>query len=132
MKTVLMICLFMLVAGYAHAYEGITYYGANISAKDRISSSGARLTTVKQILRQDRANYYKFNKRDAEDEDDGYFKSAKNRALFDKANITFTPQSITNSLKKKILGSGSVLITVFILDKDTIDIQEGLPPKNAS
>lgn len=132
MKIFLIVFLFILVAGYAQAYDGITYYGTEISSKDRVSSKGVRLTTLRQILRQDRANYYKFNKRDSNDQSDGFFTSAKNRQIFDTAKITITPENISKSLKQKILGSGSVLITVFILDNNLIDIQEGLPPPNAS
>ena len=127
MKTFIIICLLTLIAGSAHAYDGITYYGTKISAQDRVSSSGTPLTTIRQILRQDRANYYKFNKRNSEDQSDGFFNSAKNRQIFESAKITFTPTNIGKSLKQKILKGKPVLITVFLLDNNTIDVQEGLP-----
>jgi len=63
-----------------HEVENFTAY---ISAKDLKNSSGQALTSGGSALRQDRANYFKFNKKDSMD-DAGtakFFKSASNRAL---------------------------------------------------
>jgi len=72
-------------------------YTALISAQDRQSSTGEALTSGVAVLQQDRANFFKFNKKDAID-DAGtaeFFKSAKNRALI--------PAMIKNSLAKGMI-----------------------------
>ncbi|MEE9374714.1 MAG: hypothetical protein V3V04_00095, partial [Rhizobiaceae bacterium] len=48
------------------------------------NSKGKRLTKLWQILRQDRANYHRFKKRDAYDQWDGFFNSAANRAIAER------------------------------------------------
>ena len=59
------------------------FYEARLSAQDHTTSDGAKLSDVASILRQDRANYHKFKKRDADDQTDDFFSSAKNRVLID-------------------------------------------------
>ncbi len=59
-------------------------YTARLSARDHFNSSGERLTSAAAIIRQDRANFHKFGKRDAEDEADSFFASAHNRELLEK------------------------------------------------
>ena len=56
-----------------------TYY-ARLSAQDHFNSQGRRLTTAAAIIRQDRANFHRFNRRDIEDESDRFFRVAENRA----------------------------------------------------
>jgi hypothetical protein len=55
-------------------------YVARLSAADHFNSRGERLSSAAAIIRQDRANFYLFGKRDAEDEDDAFFASKDNRA----------------------------------------------------
>ncbi|MFO1352146.1 MAG: hypothetical protein U1F68_16270 [Gammaproteobacteria bacterium] len=62
----------------------IERYSARLSAQDHFNSNGERLSSPAAIIRQDRANYHKFGKRDDEDEDDNYFAEASNRALLEK------------------------------------------------
>ena len=57
--------------------EGVSYR-ARLRAGDHFNSRGARLTTVADILRQDRANYYK-GKGDGEDAADPHFRSFEGR-----------------------------------------------------
>ena len=72
------------MAGLAAAQDGATLYQARLSEQDHVSSRGVKLTTVAAILRQDRANYHKFNKRDFDDQHDPFFASAGNRGLLEK------------------------------------------------
>lgn len=118
----LIMLLLLLCGGIVFAYDGITFYGAEISNRDRYNSNGERLTTVRDILRQDRANYYKFGLRDPVDQSDGYFKTKEKRSLFDSARITISPE-----LASRIVNGGSVLISVFVLTPNQIDVQPGLP-----
>ncbi len=55
-----------------------TYY-ASLSAWDHIDGRGRRLTSVSDILRQDRANYHHRNLRDPSDIGDKYFRKEVNR-----------------------------------------------------
>jgi len=71
-------------AGSSHADELLETYTARLSKRDHYNSSGTRLTSAAAIIRQDRANFHKFNKRDPEDENDRFFASADNRALMER------------------------------------------------
>lgn len=111
----------------SEAYDGITYYGCNLSAKDRVNSAGKKLTSIRDILAQDRANVHKFGKRDRVDEIDRYCTTAAKRRIFQKARI-----KISKALLKRILSGKDSEVTVFILDKNTIDVQAGLPDPNVN
>ena len=54
-------------------------YTARLSEQDHFSSDGVRLTSPAAIIRQDRANYFKFHRADPEDESDRYFDTAEHR-----------------------------------------------------
>jgi hypothetical protein len=70
-----------LGASPAHAQPPpLETYQARLSAQDHFNSNGVRLTTVAEIIRQDRANYYVYGKRDAEDQPDEFFSNEANRA----------------------------------------------------
>ncbi|MEM7697311.1 MAG: hypothetical protein AAF236_02775 [Verrucomicrobiota bacterium] len=59
-------------------------YVAQISRDDQHNSSGQRLTTAAAILRQDRANYHRFNIRDKPDQDDELFADKANRLALEQ------------------------------------------------
>jgi hypothetical protein len=126
-KLIALVALTVLFASTAAmAYDGITFYGANLSAHDRVSSTGVALTSVPAILQQDRANYYKFNKRDPQDQPDGFFTTVNKRLLFQNATIKIDP-----SLKKKILNGTVGLVAVWVYDDHTMEVTEGLPAQGA-
>lgn len=58
-------------------------YVAFLGPDDHFNSNGQRLTEPWQVIRQDRANYYK-GIRDPGDEGDGYFSDIANRALMEQ------------------------------------------------
>lgn len=62
--------------------EYVDSYEATFSRNDFFSSSGKKLSGAASIIQQDRANYYKFNKRDGSDtaSQSRFFQNAKNRA----------------------------------------------------
>ncbi len=83
-------------AGSNHACTFTTY----ISKQDLVNSSGKKLSTVGQVLRQDRANYHN-DTGDMNDEDDYCdFDSADARARFEKA---VNRSSISSNTKRAIL-----------------------------
>ncbi len=63
-----------------HAQDRVlNEYTARLSEQDHFSSDGVRLTSPAAIIRQDRANFYKFHRADPEDEADRYFDTAEHR-----------------------------------------------------
>ena len=64
---------------HAQRAEVLNEYTARLSEQDHFSSDGVRLTSPAAIIRQDRANYYKFHRADPEDEGDRYFNTAEHR-----------------------------------------------------
>lgn len=56
-----------------------TYY-AELGRWDHFNSNGERLRSAAAIIRQDRANYHKFHRRDVGDQGDHFFDDAGNRA----------------------------------------------------
>jgi hypothetical protein len=99
--------LFVLVTAFlsaspactAHAQgrgEFIESYTARLSARDHYNTSGERLQSAAEIIRQDRANFYVYGLRDSEDEPDSYFSSKRNRARLEELleNGRTTPDAI--------------------------------------
>lgn len=81
-KYLLFILASLSLAGWAHAEEGVRYI-TYLSNKDHYNSNGERLTSVADILRQDRANFHK-GRGDRGDEDDGgIFATTRGRAKFE-------------------------------------------------
>lgn len=86
-------------------------YTARLSSKDHFNSDGVRLKSVADIIRQDRANYHKFNVRDNDDRGDNFFNDKDNRgriaAMLEKGNIdNATTESILN-------GTPVVLVNIY-------------------
>lgn len=69
----------------AQACPGPVTYKAVISSSDLQNSSGQNLTTLGRIVRQDRANYHKWGRRDAGDEPDAVLADEKLRAALESA-----------------------------------------------
>lgn len=66
------------------AEKPIESYYARLSAEDHFNSSGERLTTAAAIIRQDRANFHVYGKRDQEDGSDYTFSDKANRARLER------------------------------------------------
>jgi hypothetical protein len=62
----------------------IETYRAFLGSADHFNSRGVRLTEPWQIIRQDRANYHRFNVRDPGDQSDVFFDSIANRARMEQ------------------------------------------------
>ena len=62
--------------------EYVDSYQATFSRNDFFSSSGKKLSGAASIIQQDRANYYKYHRRDESDtaSQSRFFQNAKNRA----------------------------------------------------
>jgi hypothetical protein len=90
----------------------IETYTARLSSRDHRSSTGTKLTDPAAIIRQDRANFHKFGKRDSEDQYDSFFSKASNR---DKLEKLLKNGSISPTARKSVL-NGTPLIRVKIYD----------------
>ena len=83
--TLLLSCSLFAVATPSFAQsDPVESYCATLSARDHKASDGYPLDNAAAIIRQDRANYHRFNKRDRGDENDSLFSSADNRALLEQ------------------------------------------------
>ncbi|CAN5798145.1 hypothetical protein BH09VER1_BH09VER1_48480 [soil metagenome] len=88
----------------------IETYVAHLGERDHVSSAGASLTTAAAILRQDRANFHKFNKKDAPDGNDQFLASAENRELLE---TLLAKGEIDQATEKAIInGTPTVVVTL--------------------
>lgn len=86
-------------------------YCAQLSARDHFNSNGQRLTTAAAIIRQDRANFHKFGKRDPGDENDSFFRSQANRARLEA--LIAEGQSETSALRRVVNGEPRVCVEIY-------------------
>ena len=102
----------LLVAGFtatAKADEFLGSYVARISDEDHFASDGYRLESVAQMVRQDRANYHKFHRRDRDDERDRWFRGNDDRARLER--MLQRPGAMSGSTRNAIV-RGEPLIQV--------------------
>ncbi|HWU60486.1 MAG TPA: hypothetical protein VN112_00530 [Ensifer sp.] len=92
----------------ASADELVDEYNAYIGRDDLYNSNGERLREPWQIIRQDRANYYKFGIRQRGDEPDSFFASVDNRA---KAERMIREGTMTRDARRLLL-QGDCMINV--------------------
>jgi hypothetical protein len=109
---VLGIPLALATAGAASADQLIDEYNAYIGQDDLYNSNGERLREPWQIIRQDRANYYKFGISQSGDEPDSFFASVANRA---RAERMIRKGTITRDARRLLL-QGDCMINVKIYD----------------
>ncbi|MGN6307899.1 MAG: hypothetical protein ACTHNH_24015 [Mesorhizobium sp.] len=102
----------LLVAGFtatAKADEFLGSYVARISDEDHFASDGYRLDGAAQMVRQDRANYHKFHRRDRDDERDRWFRGNDDRARLER--MLQRPGAMSGSTRNAIV-RGEPLIQV--------------------
>ncbi|MBK1636356.1 hypothetical protein [Rhodovulum adriaticum] len=68
----------------AAADDLLDQYVAYIGGHDLYNSKGVRLWEPYQILRQDRANFHRFGRRDPMDQGDRFFADMNNRAAMER------------------------------------------------
>ncbi|MCB1394395.1 MAG: hypothetical protein H6898_11375 [Rhodobacter sp.] len=81
----LVLAVLLATALPAAAQNYIGSYSAWIGGQDLYNSNGQRLWEAWQILRQDRANFHRFNRRDPNDGGDPWFADANARAQLEQA-----------------------------------------------
>lgn len=102
-----------LGAGAAHADDMLGSYVARISDRDHQASDGYALETAAQMVRQDRANWHKFHRRDRDDEGDGWFRTNDQRA--DLQRMLERSGAMSSSTKRAIV-NGEPLIQVDVYE----------------
>ena len=100
------------MAGAAQADQLLGSYVARISDNDHFASDGYALDTAAQMVRQDRANWHKFGRGDAEDEDDPWFGSTSARARLER--MLNQPGAMSQATRRAIAnGEPVVEVQVF-------------------
>ena len=84
-------------------------YQAKISDRDHYNSRGVRLRNLNSVLRQDRANYYKYGG-DSRDQSDRYFSSIANRRAMER--IAINPIGISYRALKDLVVHGTPLLKI--------------------
>jgi hypothetical protein len=119
MKLTVQLLILMALLTNLSARDNRDVYFAKLSYKDHHNSSGIKLHTVAGILRQDRANYHKFYRRDAEDTPDFFFKSKRNRSIYEGI---LQRSSISRSVRNAILyGEPRIMVTIY--DSNYVSIE---------
>jgi uncharacterized protein YkuJ len=95
-------------------------YVARLSAADHFNSNGARLGTVAAVIRQDRANFHRFDIRDPEDEDDSFFDSADNRA---RLEALIARGTVTGRARRAILNGTPLIVVKVWNDYIEVDVR---------
>ena len=76
-----------------------TVYFTVLDKNDYYNSNGERLTSVADILRQDRANYYKGQRGPRDEDDGGIFATKEGRTKFDTYAIVLENVSASDLIK---------------------------------
>ena len=103
----------VLGAGSARADDMLGSYVARISDRDHRASDGYPLSSAAQMVRQDRANWHKFHRRDRDDEGDAWFRTNDQRA--DLQRMLERPGAMSSSTKRAIV-NGEPLIQVDVYE----------------
>ena len=103
----------LLGVGAAHADDMLGSYVARISDRDHQASDGYALDNAAQMVRQDRANWPKFHRRDSDDEGDGWFRTNDQRA--DLQRMLERGGAMSSSTKRAIV-NGEPLIQVDVYE----------------
>jgi hypothetical protein len=103
----------LLSTGTARADDMLGSYVARISDRDHHASDGYELDSAAQMVRQDRANWHKFHRRDADDQGDDWFRSND-----DRANLQRMLQrgGAMSSATKRAIVNGEPLIQVDVYE----------------
>ncbi|SFP01146.1 hypothetical protein SAMN03159463_03411 [Mesorhizobium sp. NFR06] len=98
-----------LGAGTAQADDMLGSYVARISDRDHRASDGYALVSAAQMVRQDRANWHKFHRRDSDDQGDPWFRTDGSRA--DLQRMLERGAAMSNATRRAIV-NGEPLIEV--------------------
>ncbi len=101
----------LVLSSHAAADVLVESYEAVLSKRDHFNSAGERLDNVAAIIRQDRANFHKFGKRDEGDHGDTFFSKAKNREILERLlQRGRTTKAVMNSI---VNGTPVILVRIY-------------------
>ncbi|MBZ9883271.1 hypothetical protein LB535_12995 [Mesorhizobium sp. CA10] len=109
MTVAAMLAATTLGTGTARADDMLGSYTARISDRDHRASDGHPLGSAAQMVRQDRANWHKFHRRDSDDQGDAWFRSDGSRA--DLQRMLERGGAMSSSTRRAIV-NGEPLIEV--------------------
>lgn len=104
----------MIFPAFSQADELIETYTAVLSGRDHFNSSGERLKEAAAIIRQDRAHFHKFGKRDKGDEPDKFFAIARNREILER--LLNRGRSTPAALNAIVNGTPVVTVRIYVTD----------------
>ena len=110
MKKILLLIGLLFISPFSYAEEPIDTYTARLGSEDHFNSDGSRLKSVGDIIRQDRANYHKFNIRDAEDQSDSVFGDVESRGRIP----TMLKRGYIDKVTQKSILNSEPVVTVSI------------------
>jgi hypothetical protein len=116
----LLVAAQLVPAGPAAADTLLGSYIARLSDNDHYASDGYRLDTAAQVVRQDRANWHRFNRGDVEDEDDPWFGSADARARYE--TLLNKSGAIDQATRRAILNGEPVIEVQVYRNSVRVDI----------
>ncbi|MBZ9770794.1 MULTISPECIES: hypothetical protein [unclassified Mesorhizobium] len=109
MTVAAMLAATTLGTGTARADDMLGSYTARISDRDHRASDRYPLGSAAQMVRQDRANWHKFHRRDSDDQGDAWFRSDGSRA--DLQRMLERGGAMSSSTRRAIV-NGEPLIEV--------------------
>ncbi len=89
-----------------------TRYIARISNRDHYNSGGVRLYTIRDIIHQDRANYYRYGGGDREDQSDQLFTTLQARNRISSMQIKPIGVSMQHLKRQIVYGTPLIEVTV--------------------
>lgn len=101
-----------VAAAQACGDEPLATYTASFGSRDHVNSNGQRLTSIAQILQQDRANVNSRGIRDAGDSSDSYFTSVQARAQF----ASWVDAGWIDDAARDAIVNGNGQVTVYVYD----------------
>jgi hypothetical protein len=100
----------VMFSGVAFADYLKETYVARLSYQDHFNSRGMRLETAAGIIRQDRANFHRYHRRDSSDTWDRFFSNKHNRATMER----FLERGYISPSARRSIVYGNPLIRVKI------------------
>ncbi len=93
------------------AQELVESYTAFLSEADHFNSSGERLRSAAAIIRQDRANFHRFGRRDPQDQNDMFFADEGNRNTLEQ--MLERGQASPGVISRIVNGTALIRVDIF-------------------
>jgi hypothetical protein len=101
----------LLLASRGEAQDLVESYVAFLSEADHFNSNGERLRSAAAIIRQDRANFHRFGRRDRGDENDTFFAAEANRETLER--MLERGQAAPGVISRIVDGTALIRVDIF-------------------